>query len=55
MTSNSTKFLTSCPRCGYITKAQTDNGVVARVKCKMCGYQGNLPIPDLKDRPWRVF
>lgn len=49
-----TSFLTSCPRCGYTAEAWTDDGVVVHVRCRMCGYQGTLPHPDLKDRPWRV-
>lgn len=49
-----TNFLTNCPRCGYIAEAITEDGVLVRVRCKMCGYRGVLPHPDLKDRPWRV-
>ena len=49
-----TSFLTSCPRCGYPAEAWTEDGVNVRVRCKMCGYQGIIPHPDLPERPWRV-
>ncbi|MDM7940216.1 MAG: hypothetical protein QUS07_07735 [Methanothrix sp.] len=49
-----TRFLTNCPRCGCVAEAWTDDGVSAKVRCKMCGYEGTLPHPDLKDGPWRV-
>jgi len=47
-------FLTSCPRCGYLAEAWTEDGVNVRVRCKMCGYEGIVPHPDLPERPWRV-
>lgn len=49
-----TSFLTNCPRCGYIVEAWTEDGVNAKIHCKMCGYEGTLPHPDLKDKPWRI-
>ena len=49
-----TRFLTNCPRCGYVAEACTEDGVNVRVSCKMCGYKGWLPHPDLKNGAWRV-
>ncbi len=49
-----TSFLVNCPRCGYPAEAWTDDGVVVKVCCRMCGYEGKLPHPDLKDGAWRV-
>ena len=49
-----TCFLNNCPRCGYLAEACTEDGVVVRVRCKMCGYEGILPHPDLKNGAWRV-
>ncbi|HOV51952.1 MAG: hypothetical protein A4E44_00428 [Methanosaeta sp. PtaB.Bin018] len=49
-----TRFLTNCPRCGCVAEAWTDDGVSVKVRCKMCGYEGTLPHPDLKDGAWRV-
>ncbi len=49
-----TGFLINCPRCGYLAEAWTDDGVVAKVRCRMCGYEGTLPHPDLKEGMWRV-
>ncbi|HUI39949.1 MAG TPA: hypothetical protein VLY86_03410 [Methanothrix sp.] len=49
-----TSFLTICPRCGNpAAEAWTADGVAVRVRCKICGYQGTLPNPDLKERLWR--
>jgi hypothetical protein len=28
--------------------------VSVKVCCKMCGYEGRLPHPDLKNGAWRV-
>jgi uncharacterized protein (DUF983 family) len=50
-----TGFLTNCPRCGYIAEAWTEGGIIVKVKCHLCGFQGELPASsDLKKRPWRV-
>jgi ribosomal protein S27AE len=49
-----TSFLTNCPRCGYVAEAWTEDGVNVRVRCKMCGYEGWLQHPDLKNGAWRV-
>jgi hypothetical protein len=49
-----TSFLTHCPRCGNIAEAWTEDGVTAKIRYKMCGYEGTLPHPDLKVQPWRV-
>jgi Zn ribbon nucleic-acid-binding protein len=49
-----THFLTNCPRCGYIAEAWTEDGVTVKIHCKMCGYEGTQPHPDLKERPWKV-
>jgi uncharacterized Zn finger protein len=43
-----TSFLANCPRCGYIAEALTEDGVTAKVRCRMCGYEGTLPHPDLR-------
>ncbi len=48
------RFLSNCPRCGYVAEAWTEDGVSVNVKCQMCGYYGRLPHPDLKDGAWRV-
>jgi hypothetical protein len=50
-----TSFLTACPRCGYTAEAWTENGVTVQVRCKMCGFKGTIPHPDLKERPWRTI
>jgi hypothetical protein len=47
-------FLQNCPRCGYPAPAWTDDGVRMKVRCKICGYEGWLPHPDLKGGAWRV-
>jgi Zn ribbon nucleic-acid-binding protein len=49
-----TSILQNCPQCGCPATAWTDDGVRLRVRCKMCGYEGVLPHPDLKDGAWRV-
>ncbi|MDD4161969.1 MAG: hypothetical protein PHW87_05755 [Methanothrix sp.] len=49
-----TRFLNNCPRCGYVAEAWTEDGVTVKVHCKMCGYEGRLPHPDLKNGAWRV-
>ena len=49
-----TRFLVNCPGCGYIAQAWTEDGVIVRVICQMCGYHGNILNPDLKEKPWRV-
>jgi Zn ribbon nucleic-acid-binding protein len=49
-----TRFLNNCPRCGYAAEAWTEDGVTVNVRCKMCGYEGQLPHPDLKNGAWRV-
>jgi len=48
-----TRFLSNCPRCGYVAEAWTDDGVYVTVRCKMCGYEGHPPHPDLKNGAWR--
>ena len=48
------RFLSNCPRCGYVAEAWSDDGVFVNVRCKMCGYEGGLPHPDLKNGAWRV-
>ena len=48
-----TRFLNNCPRCGYVAEAWIECGTV-RIRCKMCGYEGVLPHPDLKNGAWRV-
>jgi Zn ribbon nucleic-acid-binding protein len=45
---------TNCPRCGYVAEAWTEDGVTVKVCCKMCGYEGVQPHPDLKNGAWRV-
>ena len=40
-----TCFLNNCPRCGYVAEACTEDGVVVRVRCKMCGYEGSAAPP----------
>ena len=49
-----THFLTNCPRCGYVAEAWSLDGVTVKVCCRMCGYEGWLPNPDLKNGTWRV-
>lgn len=49
-----THFLTNCPRCGYVANAQSIDGLTVKVCCKMCGYEGTIPHPDLKDGVWRT-
>ncbi len=49
-----THFLTNCPRCGYVAEAWSLDGVTVKVCCRMCGHEGWLPNPDLKQGPWRV-
>jgi Zn ribbon nucleic-acid-binding protein len=49
-----THFLNNCPRCGYVAEAWSEDGVFVNVRCKMCGYEGRLPHPDLKNGAWRV-
>ena len=49
-----TSFLTYCPRCGYIAEAWTEDGITVKIHCKMCGFDGTLPHPDLKENPWCV-
>jgi len=49
-----TRFLSNCPRCGYVAEAWSEDGVSVKVRCKMCGYEGRLPHPDLKNGAWRV-
>lgn len=44
-----THFLTNCPRCGYIADARSLDGLNVLVCCKMCGYEGKVPHPDVKD------
>lgn len=44
-----TRFLTNCPRCGYVAEAWSEDGVFVSLRCKMCGYEGNVPHPDLKE------
>ena len=44
-----TRFRTNCPRCGYVAEAWSEDGVFVSLRCKMCGYEGRLPHPDLKD------
>ncbi len=46
---STTRFLSNCPRCGYVAEAWTEDGVSVNVHCPMCGYQGRLPHPDLKN------
>lgn len=43
------RFLSNCPRCGYVAEAGSEDGVFVTVRCKMCGYEGQQPHPDLKD------
>jgi len=52
---STTRFLSNCPRCGYVAEAWTEDGVFVNVRCPMCGYQGRLPHPDLKDGAGRVI
>ncbi len=49
-----TRFLNNCPRCGYVAEAWTEDGVSVKIRCRMCGYEGELPHPDLKNGAWRV-
>jgi len=50
-----TGVLNNCPRCGYIAEAWTEGGIIMKVRCHLCGYQGVFPASsDLKKRPWRV-
>ena len=49
-----THFPTNCPRCGNVAEAWTEDGVTVKVRCKMCGYEGVQPHPDLKNGAWRV-
>ncbi|HPS90902.1 MAG TPA: hypothetical protein PKV33_01985 [Methanothrix sp.] len=49
-----TRFLSNCPRCGYVAEARSEDGVFVQVRCKMCGYEGRMPHPDLKNGAWRV-
>jgi hypothetical protein len=50
-----TGFLTNCPRCGYIAEARIEGGIIVKLRCNLCGYQGEVPAsPDIKKRPWRV-
>jgi len=49
-----TRFLNNCPKCGYVAEAWSEDGVSVTVRCKMCGYEGRLPHPDLKNGAWRV-
>ena len=44
-----TRFLTSCPRCGYVAEAWSEDGVFVRLRCQMCGYEGRQQHPDLKE------
>ena len=50
----SISYPSNCPRCGNIAEAWTDDGVSIRIRCKMCGYDGLLPHPDLRNGAWRV-
>jgi Zn ribbon nucleic-acid-binding protein len=43
------RFLSNCPRCGYVVEAWSEDGVFVTVRCKMCGYEGKEPHPDLKE------
>jgi hypothetical protein len=49
-----TPLLTRCPRCGLPAESWTDDAVNFRVRCRVCGYEGIIPHPDLQKRPWRV-
>jgi hypothetical protein len=50
-----TSFLSNCPKCGYIAEASIEDGIIVKIRCQMCGYQGELPAsPDIEKRPWRV-
>lgn len=44
----------NCPRCGNVAEAWTEDGVSIRIRCRMCGYDGLLPHPDLRNGAWRV-
>ncbi|MDD4653248.1 MAG: hypothetical protein PHQ34_13595, partial [Methanothrix sp.] len=49
------RVLNNCPRCGNVAEAWTeDGGISVKIRCKMCGYEGCLPHPDLKNGAWRV-
>ena len=48
------RFLSNCPRCGYVAEAWSEDGVFVTLRCKMCGYEGRLPHPDLKDGLGRI-
>lgn len=43
----------SCPRCGCLAEAWSDDGFTVRIRCRVCGYEGVLPHPDLKEGAWR--
>ena len=43
------RFLASCPRCGYIAEARSEDGVFVIIRCQMCGYVGRQQHPDLKE------
>jgi hypothetical protein len=37
-----------------VANAQSIDGLTVKVCCKMCGYEGTIPHPDLKDGAWRT-